>query len=375
MRPLREYKLIAGAGVLLVATTATAGCGTTRSSDTNRTATEQLLISDAIDRAVQTVNVQTLAGQTVYLDDSRLGEVVDRNYLVSTLRQHLLASGCQLRSEREQADFIVEARAGAIGTDRNDLLFGIPSMNVPQILPVQPMPAAIPEVPFAKRRDQRGIAKIAVFAYHRETGAPVWQSGIAHQESSANDVWILGAGPFQRGTIYEGTEFAGKALGSDEDKLTDSPGRKRTVDLGRATTFTDPEQLAKQTSTPPAAEQAVVPATHQEASANNTTPNAAAPTALQVAQTYSRNLVPNNPAVQTADATPPANQPTNQPLENPELRRLLSIHPGADADQSAFTARIYEAPPTRQTGILNVKPLFPRPIDAVPLPQPRFNSP
>ena len=29
------------------------GCGTTRSTDTNRTATEQLLISDAIDRAVE----------------------------------------------------------------------------------------------------------------------------------------------------------------------------------------------------------------------------------------------------------------------------------------------------------------------------------
>ena len=32
------------------------GCGTTRSSDTLRTATEQLLISDAVDRAIQSVN-------------------------------------------------------------------------------------------------------------------------------------------------------------------------------------------------------------------------------------------------------------------------------------------------------------------------------
>ena len=74
---------------------------------------------------------------------------------------------------------------------------------------VQPVNAVIPEIPIAKRKDQRGIAKIAVFAYHRQTGAPVWQSGLVHEESSANDVWILGAGPFQRGTIYQGTEFAG----------------------------------------------------------------------------------------------------------------------------------------------------------------------
>ena len=102
------------------------GCGTTRSSDTARTATEQLLISDAVDRAIQSVSFAPLAGQTVYLDDSKLSDVVDKNYIVSTLRQHMLASGCILRDTRDQADFVVEARAGAVGTDRNDLLFGIP---------------------------------------------------------------------------------------------------------------------------------------------------------------------------------------------------------------------------------------------------------
>jgi hypothetical protein len=233
--------LCCSAALVLCAT----GCGTTRSSDTNRTATEQLLISDAIDRAVQTINLQTLAGQSVYLDDSRLGDVVDRNYLVSTLRQHLLASGCSLRSERNEADYIVEARAGAIGTDRNDLLFGVPSMNVPQILPVQPVPAAIPEVPIAKRRDQRGIAKIAVFAYHRESGTPVWQSGIAHEESSSNDVWILGAGPFQRGTIYEGTEFAGKTFGSDAAHDGEHVGPRSHTGLASERVFTTPRQIAQ----------------------------------------------------------------------------------------------------------------------------------
>ena len=185
-----------------------AGCGTTRSTDTNRTATEQLLVSDAIDRALQSMNLQTLSGQTVFLDESKVADVVDKNYLLSSLRQYLLANGCSLKEKREDADFVVEVRAGAVGTDRSDLLFGMPSMNVPQIALVQPVNAIIPEIPIAKRKDQRGVAKIAVFAYHRQTGAPVWQSGLIHEESSANDVWILGAGPFQRGTIYAGTEFA-----------------------------------------------------------------------------------------------------------------------------------------------------------------------
>jgi len=223
------------------------GCGTTRSTDTLRTATEQLLISDAIDQSVQVVDFSTLSGETVFLDDSYLDGSVDRGYLISSLRQHLLASGCLLQGEREKADYIVEARAGAIGTDRNDLLFGIPAMNVPQFFPMPGVPSAIPEVPLAKRRDQRGIAKIGVFAYHRETGTPVWQSGLAQQESSSNDVWILGAGPFEHGTISEGTRFAGKKLlNNSVEKSRERPSRSPSkISLTQGATFTSPARLAK----------------------------------------------------------------------------------------------------------------------------------
>lgn len=295
--------------MLIVCALMHAGCGTTRSTDTTRTATEQLLISDAIDRAVQNVNVHTLAGQTVFLDDSRLGEVVDRNYLISTLRQHLLASGCALRAERDQADYIVEARAGAIGTDRNDLLFGVPSMNVPQIFPMQPVPAAIPEVPIAKRRDQRGIAKIAVFAYHRETGMPVWQSGVAHQESSANDVWILGAGPFQRGTIYEGTAFAGNTIGHDESDDEKGEKRRPQIDLAHARVFTTPQQIAAKEAAPPVNnEQAVVPAVHNEPvdSVVQSAPSAPVEPAATPAE------VPSPTFPNTAHVLPAVSQPMRQ---------------------------------------------------------------
>lgn len=243
MRRSRTYFARFVAAMLALVVAPLAGCGTTRSTDTGRTATEQLLISDAIDRAVQTVDFGTLKGQTVYLDDSHLGEAVDRHYLVSTLRQHLLASGCSLRDKADDAEFIVEARAGAIGTDRNDLLFGVPSMNVPQIMPAQPTPAAIPEIPVAKRRDQRGVAKIAVFAYHRKTGAPVWQSGLAQMESSSNDVWILGAGPFQRGTIYEGTTFAGQAIGTAADTKAMPEAKRASIALGDERRFSAPDRL------------------------------------------------------------------------------------------------------------------------------------
>lgn len=192
------------------------GCGSTRTSNTLRTATEQMLISDAIDRTVDSIDFTPLADQAVFFDDSRLTDVVDKGYLVSSLRQHLLASGCVLKDKRDDATFVVEPRAGAVGTDNHDLLFGVPALQLPQVPVAAAIPAAIPEIPFAKRRDQRGVAKVAVFAYRRDTGEPVWQSGIVINKSTADDIWLLGAGPFQRGTIYNRAQFAGKRLVGEE---------------------------------------------------------------------------------------------------------------------------------------------------------------
>jgi hypothetical protein len=42
-----------------------AGCGTTRRTDTSRTATEQLLLADAIDRSVSRIDFGLLAGREI----------------------------------------------------------------------------------------------------------------------------------------------------------------------------------------------------------------------------------------------------------------------------------------------------------------------
>jgi len=345
---LHSYRILMTVTMLAVSLIPLGGCGLTRSTDTVRTATEQLLISDAIDRAVQSINLQTLAGRTIFLDDSKLGTAVDKDYYVSTLRQQLLANGCELRDKREDADFIVEARAGAIGTDRNDLLFGIPSMNVPQIPLVQPVPAAIPEIPIAKRKDQRGVAKIAVFAYHRATGTPVWQSGIVRQESSANDVWILGAGPFQRGTIYEGTAFAGQAIKNESDDEHLIPRSATGVSVSSEKLFTPPSRFAKQT--PPAPEQSVVQASHTEP--------AMATTGASVSKPATAPAVAAAPAAVPANA-PPANQP---PPASASTSTMPPAKPGTDTSAALPADK-------------GLKSAYAQASDTTPLPQPRFNSP
>jgi len=186
------------------------GCGTTRMSDTQRTATEQLLISNAVDVAVSQIDLRPLSGKPVFFDAQYLDGTVDKGYLVSSLRQSLLAHGCILQEERAKSTYVVEARSGAVGTDRHSLLVGVPQMTVPALVPGQP--SQIPEIPFAKKTDEQGVAKIALFAYNRKTGQRLWQSGLVEATSDARDTWVAGLGPFRKGTIVQGTELAGEDI-------------------------------------------------------------------------------------------------------------------------------------------------------------------
>lgn len=198
--------------VLMFALAATAGCGTTKWSDSPRTATEQLLISDAVDRAISEIDFSSLADRSVYLDTRFIVTTLDQNYVTSTLRQHMLASGCIIKDKPEAADIIVEVRTGTLGTNRNDVLLGLPATNLPTGGFTPTGTASIPEIALAKNTNQQAVCKIAVFAYDRMTGRLIWQSGTHKVASRAKDSWLLGTGPFQRGSIYEGTVFAGEKL-------------------------------------------------------------------------------------------------------------------------------------------------------------------
>jgi hypothetical protein len=232
---------------LLAAVGPAAGCGTTRWTDTQRTATEQLLISTAIDRSINNIDFAPLAGKDVYLDPQYLAGTIDEKYVVSSLRQHLLAYGCTLHAKAEEAEYVVEARAGTVGTDRTDLLIGVPATQLPSVTGYPTMPTAIPEIALAKTSQQRGVAKIAVFAYHRETGLAVWQSGAFPVMATVRASWVLGSGPFERGSIYDGTQFAGSRLILGRN-VNEPPVAKPDVPVTAEAVFTDDARLARATA-------------------------------------------------------------------------------------------------------------------------------
>lgn len=199
-------------GLIWLAMACVCGCGTTRMSDTLRTGTEQLLLSTAIDRSINEMDFDVLQGKDVYFDPQYLKGVSDEGYIVSSIRQKLLAEGVFLKATRDEATYVVEARAGAVGTNRQDVLIGVPQTSLPTGALTTTGPSVIPELPLAKKTHQKGVAKLAVFAYNQVTGQAVWQSGATPITADARDTWIFGTGPFQRGSIYTSGYAGHRAL-------------------------------------------------------------------------------------------------------------------------------------------------------------------
>ncbi len=242
--------------VLILLTTICVGCGSTNS----RTATEQLLASDAVDAAIAQIDFRPLANQTVYLDTEYLKNYkgigfVNAEYIVSSLRQQIVTAGCLLQDTKDEADFVIEGRVGALGTDSHDIVYGLPANNIlstaANLAPNVPSVPTIPEIALAKKKDELSAAKLAIFAYHRETKRRVWQSGISLARSTAKDTWFFGAGPFQSGTVYDGVKFAGSELdlkpGEDEDptRVKLSNFRQSAV-FNPASAFAEPPIIAEE---------------------------------------------------------------------------------------------------------------------------------
>jgi hypothetical protein len=229
--PRRPSRALAGlAATMLLA--AVGGCGTTRSTDTTRTGTEQLLLTNAWDKALMRVDFRALTGVPVYLDTANV-TAVDQGWVVSSLREAMLTQGVLIREKREQAQFIVEPRVGAYGTDSDSFLAGISQTTVPATITGVPT-GTIPELPLVKRSRQTATAKLAIFAYDRASGQLVWSSGTMLDQADTKNVFVGGFGPIKSGSIQNGTEVVGIKIpmpGDGDPAATATPGASRSNPL------------------------------------------------------------------------------------------------------------------------------------------------
>lgn len=241
-------------GLCLLATFCATGCGTVKTTGTARTGTEQLLLTNAWDSALAKIDFRPLTGVPVYLDTSNVS-AVDQGWVVSSLRQALLTQGVLIRSKPEQAQWIVEARVGAYGTDSYNKMVGIPQTTIPPTVTGMPT-GTIPEISLLRKSHQEGIAKLALFAYDRASGQLVWTSGTSMATSSAKDLYVAGVGPIQGGTIRGGTNIIGTkpplpSTSTAPDNGTGSPDNRPVLPFSAAPLFRSPASASDHESFAP----------------------------------------------------------------------------------------------------------------------------
>ena len=183
--------------LILITVTTLLGCSTYQTSDTARTALEQLLISNAVDQSLNAVDFSALRDSRVYLEEKYL-DGVDKNYVIATVRHRILNEGVGLVSKSEDSDITIEIRSGAIGTDKRETFVGIPQLSIPLPLPVQ-----IPEVPLFTTTTQFGTAKIGLVAYETNSRQVVHGGGTSLGRSIDNNMYVFGMGPINRGSIRD----------------------------------------------------------------------------------------------------------------------------------------------------------------------------
>jgi hypothetical protein len=170
-----------------------AGCTSARTTNTARTAREQLLISNAVDHSLAKIDFAAFQGSKIYVEEKYL-DCVDKGYLVGSIRHRAMVNGASLVAKPEDADIVLEIRSGAIGTDTADSFLGTPEIVLPGML-------TLPEVRLIARNNQSAMAKIGLVAYDAKTHQLLGDGGVSSSLSRDNNWYVLGVGPYQNGEV------------------------------------------------------------------------------------------------------------------------------------------------------------------------------
>lgn len=161
-------------------------CTTVRQTEPQRTATEEMLISSAADRAVDELKVD-VRGKTVFVDASNY-KGLDVEYTVAAIRALMLKNGARLAADRKTADLVIEMRNGAQSIDQKEFLVGIPSFNVP--IPLSGS-FTFPKIALYDRAEDIGVSKLTVADYSNANGAVVGSSGPVYGFAHDRDYTVL----------------------------------------------------------------------------------------------------------------------------------------------------------------------------------------
>ena len=165
-------------------------CPMNTNSVPSRTATEEMTISTAADRAADKLAAGLTAGGSVYIDATYF-DAPDAKYAIGAIRAAIARRGTRLAADRAKADRVIEIRSGALSIDQNKFLIGIPEFSFPL-----PLAGAVtfPEIAIYSFHDNQGVAKFAATEVTQSDGtlivAPPPDYAYSHNEKRTALIFI-----------------------------------------------------------------------------------------------------------------------------------------------------------------------------------------
>jgi hypothetical protein len=198
----RSVRMVAVLGLTMAS-----GCTSMKVTGTARTGTEQLLLTGTWDAALSAVDFRPLAGRKVFLDPQYIS-VVDKDWVISSIRRNMAEQGVLLESNKDKAQVIVEAAFGAYGTDQRNLT-GASVVSS----------GSSTSLTFSQTNQQDAVVKAAMFAYEAKTGQIVWETGPMFNAQGLRDHFFLGSGPYRLSSRPEVEQYPGEAQGRARKRL------------------------------------------------------------------------------------------------------------------------------------------------------------
>jgi hypothetical protein len=178
---------------------AASGCTSVKMTGTARNGTEQLLLTGTWDDALFRVDFQPLAGTKVYVEPQYLSGVVDKDYIVSSIRRTMAEQGVLLENNKDKAQVILEPCFGAYGTDMRDTSVGLPGMSLMPSLTGAAVATngASNSLNVSQTNREDAVVKAILYAYDVKSGKLVWESGWLLNAQGVRDHFFMGSGPYR----------------------------------------------------------------------------------------------------------------------------------------------------------------------------------
>jgi len=168
-------------GILGLMLLGTAGCSVDAGPITiPRTAVQQILVTEAIERALDGLEWPDLEGRTVVVRSGAPGVgygspslTTDEGYLLRAGEVRVARSGGRVVDDPSQADYVLTLLAGALSLDRSRRLFGIEGTEGGFF------PITFPMLAIYERLHEEGFAKTQIVLNDAHSGGLVHASGPA----------------------------------------------------------------------------------------------------------------------------------------------------------------------------------------------------